>query len=61
MIDNLSFIERLIIAILQLICIGVLIHCVFGFWRIKKSLDVRINRLTTWVKWYESQKYNSKR
>jgi len=61
MIENLNFIERVFLLILYLVCIGALIRCAFGFWSVKKSLDVSINLLTDWVNLYESKKRDETR
>lgn len=53
-----EIIEHSIIFIFYLICICMLIKCARDFRIIEKRLDVSINRLEAWVKWYESQKYD---
>jgi len=50
MIENLSFIECVILLIINLVCICGLIRCAFAFRRIEKNCDIRINNLKNWIK-----------
>ena len=58
MIDNLSFIERVIILVLQLGCFCGLFRCAFGLCTVAKGFDVIVKRLDARIRLYEGKKSN---